>query len=53
VKKRLLDEIFRWQQHTNDPFRIPENLNRFTHEVDTIKVVRDMQWQYPQYMYGR
>jgi N-sulfoglucosamine sulfohydrolase len=53
IKERLLKAIFQWQKDTDDPFRFPENLNRLTQEVDTIKVVKNMQWQYPHYMYGK
>lgn len=53
IKKRLLDVLFQWQKDTDDPFRFSEKLARLTKEVDTIKITKNMQWQYPRYMYGR
>jgi N-sulfoglucosamine sulfohydrolase len=53
VKKRLLNVIYQWQKDTDDPFRFPEKVQLLTKEVDTIKVGKDMQWQYPHYMYGK
>jgi N-sulfoglucosamine sulfohydrolase len=53
VKKRLLDAIQKWQQATNDPLRFPEKLQMLTREIDTIKITKNMQWQYPHYLYGK
>lgn len=53
VKKRLLNEIFKWQKDTDDPLRFPEKLKMLTQENDTIKVSSHMQWRYPHYLYGK
>lgn len=53
VKQRLLNEIFKWQKDTDDPLRFPDKLARLTQENDTMKVSKNMQWQYPHYLYGR
>lgn len=52
VKQRLLNELFKWQKETGDPLRFPGKLKKLTLENDTIKVSKNMQWQYPQYLYG-
>lgn len=52
VKARLLSELFKWQKETNDPLRFPDKLKRLTAENDTIKVSKNMKWQYPHYLYG-
>ena len=53
IKKRLLNEIFKWQKDTGDPLRFPEKLKMLTQENDTIKVSPKMQWKYPHYLYGK
>jgi N-sulfoglucosamine sulfohydrolase len=53
VKKRLLDALYKWQKDTDDPLRFPDKLKMLTQENDTIKISKNMQWQYPHYMYGR
>lgn len=53
IKKRLMKKLVQWQQDTNDPFRFPDKLNKLTQEMDTIKVTKNMQWQYPHYLYGK
>jgi N-sulfoglucosamine sulfohydrolase len=52
VKKRLLKALQNWQIETNDPLRFPEKLRMLTAEHDTIKVSKDMRWNYPKYLYG-
>ena len=52
VKKKLLHEVFKWQEQTNDPLRFPDKLQKLTQEVDTIKINKDMKWKYPAYLYG-
>lgn len=52
VKERLLKELLQWQKATDDPLRFPDKVKLLTQENDTIKVSKDMQWQYPRYLYG-
>ena len=52
VKQRLLKALFDWQQETNDPLRFPQKLKQLTAENDTIRISRNMRWQYPNYLYG-
>ncbi|WP_018628727.1 sulfatase family protein [Niabella aurantiaca] len=52
VKGRLLKALFRWQKETGDPLRFPDKLKRLTQENDTMKVSKNMQWHYPEYLYG-
>jgi N-sulfoglucosamine sulfohydrolase len=53
VKERLLHALYKWQKDTDDPLRFPEKLHMLTQEIDTIKISKNMQWQYPHYLYGR
>jgi N-sulfoglucosamine sulfohydrolase len=53
VKERLLKELFKWQKETNDPLRFPDKLKKLTQEMDTIKITKNMQWHYPEYLYGK
>lgn len=52
VKKRLLAELTKWQEQTNDPLRFPDKLAKLTQEIDTIKIAKEMKWKYPEYLYG-
>lgn len=52
VKKRLLKELFKWQKRTDDPLRFPDKLRTLTQENDAIKISKNMEWQYPHYLYG-
>lgn len=51
VKLRLLKAVKQWMADTDDPLRFPDKLAMLTHEIDTIKTTKDMQWHYPQYLY--
>jgi hypothetical protein len=53
VKERLMEAMYHWQETTNDPLRVPENLQQLTQEHDTVYSYgfKD-DWQYPQYLYG-
>lgn len=53
IKKRLLNVLFKWQKDTDDPLRFPDKVKLLTHENDTIKISKNMHWQYPHYLYGR
>lgn len=53
VRKRLLNELFKWQKQTDDPLRFPDKVKMLTQENDTMKVSKNMQWQYPHYLYGK
>lgn len=53
IKARLLKKLFQWQKQTDDPLRFPDKLKKLTYENDTIKISKDMQWQYPHYLYGK
>jgi N-sulfoglucosamine sulfohydrolase len=53
IKKRLMAELVKWQQQTDDPLRFPEKLKKLTQENDTMKVSKKMTWQYPKYLYGK
>lgn len=53
IKRRLLNEIFKWQENTNDPLRFPEKLKMLKQENDTMKISANMQWKYPHYLYGK
>lgn len=52
VKNRLLNALQNWQVETDDPLRFPEKLKMLTAEHDTMKVSKEMKWQYPGYLYG-
>lgn len=54
VKERLMEAMFYWQEATNDPFRIPENLQKLTEEHDAVTSYgfKD-DWQYPHYLYNQ
>jgi len=52
VKTRLMEELFRWQDVTDDPLRIPEKLQQLTNEHDTVETWGFKEdWQYPVYLY--
>lgn len=51
IKSRLMSEIIKWQQETEDPLRFPGKLKMLTQENDTMKVSKKMIWQYPKYLY--
>lgn len=53
VKKRLLNELFKWQRETDDPLRFPDKVKMLTQENDTMKISNGMQWRYPRYLYGK
>ncbi len=54
VKEKLLNELFAWQEKTDDPLRLPEKLKELTTEHDTIETSRYRKnWQYPAYLYEK
>lgn len=52
IKNRLVNVLLRWQKETDDPLRFPDKLGKLTQEQDTMRVSKNMQWQYPEYLYG-
>jgi len=53
VKDRLFKALSKWQKDTDDPLRFPDKVKMLTQENDTIKTSKNMQWQYPHYLYGQ
>jgi len=56
VLQKLQVALKQWRQETQDPLLVPENLQRLSTEVRSIKkkdAAGDYHWGYPDYFFGR
>jgi len=62
VLDRLLNQLEKWQQETDDPLRYPEILKKLTEEnnatmpngvYENVSKKDDFQWKYPEYFFKR